>query len=80
MDFVAIAIEVLGWMGSVLIVTAYYFNIRGKWLSTSPVYIWFNMVGGLFFVVNTWYHHAFPSAVVNIIWVLIAFTAIVKKR
>jgi len=73
-------IEIIGWIGSVLIVGAYYFNINGKLKATSPLYIWSNLFGGLFFVVNTWYHHAFPSAVVNIIWVVIAANALFKKK
>jgi hypothetical protein len=73
-------IEIIGWIASVLIVGAYYLNIRGKIQVHSPVYIWANLIGGAFFVANTYWHGAYPSAVVNVIWVLIAITALFKKR
>ncbi|WP_266363710.1 CBU_0592 family membrane protein [Tellurirhabdus rosea] len=75
-----ILIEVLGWIASVLIVGAYALNIRGKLSSEAPAYIWMNLVGGCFFVVNTWAHGAYPSAFVNVVWVLIAAQAILKKK
>jgi len=65
-------IEALGWIGSVLIVGAYFLNIRGVLAASDARYIWANLVGGLFFIVNTWYHGAYPSALVNVVWVLIA--------
>ena len=75
-----IAIEVLGWIASVLIVGAYFLNIRGKLKANSPLYIWCNLVGGIFFVFNTFYHRAYPSMLVNIVWVIIALEAILRKK
>lgn len=74
-----ILIETLGWIGSVLIVGAYAANIYGRLKADHIAYIWMNMVGGIFFVVNTIYHHAYPSALVNVVWVLIALNAIIRK-
>lgn len=74
------AIEVLGWLGAVLVVGSYYVNINGKLKSTSITYIICNLLGGIFFTINTWIHKAYPSMVVNIIWVIIAIAAMVKKK
>ncbi|WP_416440380.1 CBU_0592 family membrane protein [Phnomibacter sp. MR] len=70
-------IEILGWIASVLIVGAYFFNIRGKLSAQSPLYIWSNLVGGLFFIINTIYHGAYPSALVNVVWVIIAVVSLI---
>jgi len=75
-----VLIETLGWIGSVLIVGAYALNIRGKLASGEPAYVWMNLIGGAFFVVNTLFHGAYPSAVVNIIWVFIAAHALLRNR
>ncbi len=75
-----ILIEVLGWMASVLIVGAYFLNMQGKLDASSPGYIWSNFAGGVFFVINTYYHHAYPSMAVNIVWVIIAIVALTKKK
>ena len=72
-------IEIIGWIGAVLIVGSYFFNINGKLKSTSPVYIICNLLGGIFFTVNTLVHRAYPSMIVNIIWVIIAVAALLKK-
>jgi hypothetical protein len=71
-----ILIEVLGWIASVLIVGSYFLNIRGKLDAQSKWYILANMIGGLFFVINTWYHGAYPSMAVNVVWVVIALFAL----
>ncbi|WP_026995067.1 CBU_0592 family membrane protein [Flectobacillus major] len=75
-----ILIEILGWIGSVLIVGAYAFNMQGKLKADSPLYIWSNLLGGIFFVVNTLAHKAYPSAMVNVVWVFIAIYSIIKAR
>lgn len=73
-------IEVLGWIASLLIVGAYFLNIRGKLSAQSQLYIWSNLLGGLFFIINTSYHHAYPSAMVNVVWVVIAVVSLVSLR
>jgi len=71
-------IETLGWLASVLIVGSYALNLWGKIETNSKVYMWANIFGGLFFVINTYYHHAYPSMVVNLIWVIIALALLIK--
>jgi hypothetical protein len=74
-----VLIEIIGWIGAVLIVGAYCLNMYGYWKSGSPLYIGCNLIGGFFFVINTFVHKAYPSMIVNIIWVFIAVAAIFKK-
>jgi hypothetical protein len=76
----SILIECLGWIASVLIVGSYALNITGKLEAKSKTYVIANLVGGLFFVVNTYYHQAYPSMLVNIVWVIIAIVMIIKKK
>ncbi len=73
-------IEIIGWVGAVLIVGAYFLNINGKLKSSSAIYIISNLFGGIFFTVNTLVHQAYPSMIVNIIWVFIAIAAMFKKE
>jgi hypothetical protein len=73
-------IEIVGWIGSVLIVGSYYLNIQGKLDSNHSKYIWANLIGGICFVINTYSHQAYPSVAVNIVWVIIALSAIFRKK
>ncbi|MEK0423400.1 MAG: hypothetical protein RLZ95_1310 [Bacteroidota bacterium] len=75
-----IAVEIMGWIGSVLIVGSYALNITGRLESTSKSYVLANIIGGLFFILNTYFHEAYPSMLVNIIWVIIAFVMIFKNK
>lgn len=74
------AIELIGWIGTVLIVGSYFLNINGKIKSTSPAYIVTNLAGGLLFSVYTYAHRTYPNMVVNIIWVVIAVMALLKRK
>lgn len=75
----SLLIEVLGWIASILIVGSYALNITGKLEAKSKTYVIANMIGGLFFVLNTYYHQAYPSMLVNVIWVIIAIVMVSKK-
>ena len=75
-----ILIETLGWIASVLIVGSYALNISGRLHAESKMYVWANIIGGLFFVINTYFHGAYPSMVVNIIWVIIAIIMILIRK
>lgn len=72
-------IEITGWIATVLIVGAYFLNINGKVKSTSVPYILCNLVGGILFSVYTYAHRTYPNMVVNVIWVIIAIAALMKK-
>ena len=75
-----IFVETIGWIASILIVGAFALNSFGKIPATSKLYQLVNLVGGIFFIVNTVYHKAYPSAVVNVVWVIIAVSALIKLK
>ena len=75
-----IAVEIVGWIAAVLILTAYAMLSVGKLTGKSVAYQVMNIVGAAGFVVNTAYNGAIPSAVLNVIWVGIGIYALVKIR
>jgi hypothetical protein len=75
-------VEVLGWMGALLILGGYLLLTMGKFNGQSAVYQGMNLAGAAGFIVNGWYHGAVPSAALNVIWMLIggiALWRIVKR-
>jgi hypothetical protein len=72
-------VEILGWLGSVMVILAYALNINKRLASDSALYYFLNIAGSSFLIINTIYHHAIPSAVVNVVWVAIALIAIFSK-
>lgn len=72
-------IEIIGWLASIILVGSYMLNILGKIPSNSYLYIIGNLLGGLGFTINTFYHKAYPSSLVNLIWVCVAIYSIIKS-
>lgn len=77
---VEIAVEAVGWAGASLILLAYLLITAGKLTGQSAVYQWMNVAGAAGFIVNGWWHGALPSAVLNVIWLLIGTVALIRLR
>lgn len=76
-------IDIIGWIGSIEVILAYGLNSYQKINSNSLTFQILNLTGGAFLIVNTVYYGAFPSAFINVIWVMIAVPAIyqiIKKK
>ena len=73
-----ILIEAAGWTGAVLVLGAYVLVTLGKLSGQSAAFQAMNLVGAAGFVVNTWWHGAIPSMVLNIIWAAIGLIALGK--
>ena len=76
MTAVEIGVEAAGWIGALLILLAYLLVTMGRLTGQSPGFQWMNLVGAAGFVVNGWWHHALPSASLNVIWMMIAGVAL----
>ena len=73
-----IAVEVVGWAGALLILLAYLLLSMGRLTGQSVTYQAMNVAGAAGFIVNGWWHGAIPSAVLNVIWMLIGAVALVR--
>ena len=83
MSAVQIAVEAAGWAGATLILLAYLLLSAGKLTGRSLMYQAMNVVGAAGFIINGWWHGAWPSAALNVLWLLIGGVAswrIMKKR
>ncbi|SEJ14490.1 hypothetical protein SAMN05518849_103134 [Sphingobium sp. AP50] len=69
----ALFVEIIGWAGALLVLAAYVGVSTGQLAGGSATFQWLNAVGTTLFVVNTWWHAAFPSMVLNIIWSVVGF-------
>ncbi len=69
-------IDTIGWIGSIEVIAAYGLNSYQKIKSDSLLFQLLNLTGGLFLIINTIYYSAYPSAFINVVWVIIASIAI----
>lgn len=75
-----ILVEVVGWLGAILVLGAYILVLTGRLSGASAAFQSMNAFGALFFVLNSWWHGAIPSMVLNIIWSGIGFVALWRNR
>jgi hypothetical protein len=59
-----------------MILGAYALLTAGRLQAQSVAYQVMNVVGAAGFIVNGWWHGALPSAVLNVIWMLIGGVAL----
>ncbi len=77
MDFV---VEVIGWLGAIFLIGAFYAVSSSVLASKSILYNTLNLVGALCVVINAAFHRAYPALFVNVVWAGIAVWAIWKCR
>ncbi len=74
----SLAIEVIGWIGAAMILVAYLLLSAGRLPARSTLYQGLNLVGAVFFVLNSGWNGAVPSAALNVVWAGIAVFALVR--
>lgn len=75
-----LAIEVIGWIGATLILSAYALLSAGRLQGNSRTYHLMNIFGAIGFVVNSGWNGAYPSAGLNIVWIGIGAYALLQRR
>lgn len=73
-----ILIEVIGWAAALLILASYLLVSTGRLDGRSAAFQWMNVAGAAGFIINSGYHHALPSAVLNIAWMAIGLVTLVS--
>ena len=74
----SMVVDSLGWVGAACVLLPYALVSTGRLTGTSRTFVILNIAGGVLLFVNTWYHQAYPSAVVNVIWTAIGLYAIAR--
>ncbi|WP_243059132.1 hypothetical protein [Nocardioides sp. SR21] len=80
MDATVIVINVVGWLGMLLLISAYGLVTAGRITGTSLPFQLMNLFGGAFLMVNSAYYSAWPSAVLNLVWVVIGTVGLLRSR
>jgi hypothetical protein len=73
-------IDIIGWIGALLILAAYALLTAGRLTGQSALYQWMNVFGAIGFVANGLWNGAYPSAGLNIVWIFIGLFALWRMR
>jgi hypothetical protein len=71
-------IDILGWAGAAAVIAAYGLNSYGKIKPDSFLFQMLNLVGAILLIANTVYLKSYPSMFINIVWLIIASSALIK--
>lgn len=64
----SLLIEIAGWAAALLILGSYVLVSAGRLSGQSAAYQWMNVGGAAGFVINSGWHGAIPSTVLNVVW------------
>ncbi len=70
--------DVLGWIGTVSLLSAYWLVSTNRVGGTSRFYQTLNVIGGGGLLANTFYNRAYPAAALNLAWLSIGVTAYIR--
>jgi hypothetical protein len=71
-------IEAIGWVAAALILASYLLVSMGRLSGQSRAFQWLNVVGAAGFIVNSGWHGAWPSTVLNVIWAAIGIFTLTR--
>ncbi|MBD3366301.1 hypothetical protein GF360_03100 [candidate division WWE3 bacterium] len=69
---------IFGWVGMILIISAYAMSSFNLLNFSSPAYQLLNLIGALGMVVSSFSKKDYPPAILNLFWMLIAFVSLVS--
>jgi len=73
-------IETAGWIGTGLIVLAYFLVATKRVDSTNMSYRMMNLLGPVGIGINVYVKHSWPALTLQIVWFLITVAALVRHR
>ena len=77
---VATLIDIGGWIGAVALLSAYALVSNRRLAGDSIRFQSLNVIGSVLLALNSGYHGAMPSVVVNGVWILIGAVALIRAR
>lgn len=75
-----LATNIAGWIGSALVVLAYFLVSHKYVTGSSRTYQWLNIFGVIGVGANVFHQHAWPSFVLQAVWGLIAISSLIQHR
>ncbi len=74
----ALPIEVIGWAAALTILASYLLVSTGRLDGQSRAFQWMNVAGAVGFIVNSGWHGAWPSTLLNVAWVAIGLATLYR--
>jgi hypothetical protein len=76
----AMTMEVCGWIGGLVLISAYAMASFGRVSARGAVFQCLNLAGSLMLAANSAWHQAWPSTAVNVIWIGVGIGALIRVQ
>ena len=73
-------IQIVGWVGTFLIVLAYFLVSYKKVDGSSKIYQAMNLLGAIGVGVNVFHQQAWPAVALQVVWGIIAIVTLIRKQ
>lgn len=70
--------DIIGWIGSLGLLSAYGLNSYQKIKSNSYTFLLINLLSGICLIIYTLYYKTYANTFLNIAWVIIAVPALIN--
>ncbi len=68
-----------GWLGAAALLLAYALVSAGRLEAGRPAFQAMNLLGAAGLAANSGYHAAWPSAILNLVWIAIGLLALARR-
>ena len=72
--------DIFGWMGAALLLIPYFLVSTGKVTGDSRNFQLSNIAGGVLLTANSLFYGALPSVFVNLVWIGIGISSLLKLK
>jgi hypothetical protein len=79
-DATVVFVNVVGWIGMALLIGAYALVTAGRLHGPGLTFQLMNLGGGATLMVNSAYYSAWPSAALNLVWVVVGLVGLARAR
>jgi hypothetical protein len=76
---IKILIDVIGWIGTGLLLMAFFLVSTKRTQGDTGLYQGLNILGSGLLIANSFYYGAFPSVGINIAWIAIATFSLARR-
>ncbi len=73
-------VEIVGWVGGALILAAYLLVSTRRLAAHAAAFQWLNIAGAVGILINSGWHGALPSVILNIAWMAIGIATLWRLR
>ena len=74
------SVDIIGWLGTAILIIGYVLTTYRYIEPQRGWYTIFNVLGCIGIGINAWFHFAYPSVILQLVWAVIALTGWIAYR